>query len=251
MVWKRDKMKESEQSGSGPDEARATSDGSAESEGAGPSLTDLEGTIDVAVSEAAPEGEPAGVDSPRRLHERIRTLTIQLDAARVREDELTGQVVELEGIVGDLRARIDELELEVDRIEPLTTQIAELQEAIDKEARRSSDLAEARAELETEANRLSAQVAQLTELIDEAKADAVAETARAVDAEERLGHLLASHESTAREHEEELARLRTDIASAEAALEAERNESTARATQLEEQAEALRTMEAEAERRVT
>jgi chromosome segregation ATPase len=262
MVWKKDKMKGSEHGSNEPDEARTddgTNDGVAETETAPPTLGDLEGAIDVPDDVAAgvpamSDAEPSAAGSSRRLEERIRTLSIQLGTARVREDELTGQVVELEGIVGDLRSRIDELEIEAGQVGPLTDQVASLTETLDKERRRSAELADARTELETEANRLSSQVAQLTELIDEARADSSAETARATDAEERLARLLESHESMAREHEEEIARLRTEVESAEAALETLRNEATERETHLEtqiqQQSDALQEAEAEAERRV-
>ena len=54
---------------------------------------------EVRPDDAQTAGETPPEDETRRLRERIRTLDIQLDTARVREDELTGQVVALEGNV--------------------------------------------------------------------------------------------------------------------------------------------------------
>jgi chromosome segregation ATPase len=152
--------------------------------------------------EEAPVGETLPEDEARRLRERIRTLDIQLDTARVREDELTGQVVALEGNVEDLRAHVDELERNGEEIGSLTTEIATITEALDKERRRGSELAEARDGLEEEANRLSSQVTQLTEMIDEAKTDVVAEATRAGAAEDLLADARASQENLARERDD-------------------------------------------------
>ena len=129
--------------------------------------------------EEAPVGETPPQDEIRPLRERIRTLDIQLDTARIREDELTGQVVALEGNVVDLRTQVGELAVKGEEIGSLKTEITTITEALDKERRRASELAEARNGLEEEANRLSSQVTQLTEMIDEAKSDVAAEATRA------------------------------------------------------------------------
>jgi chromosome segregation ATPase len=63
-------------------------------------------------------------------------------------------------------------------------------------------LAEARDGLEEEANRLSSQVTQLTEMIDEAKTDVVAEATRAGAAEDLLADARASQENLARERDD-------------------------------------------------
>ena len=165
-------------------------------------ILDTPAPIDVLAPTHDPIDERPSDSEVRPLHERIRTLGIQLDTARAREDDLTSQVVKLEGSIDDARSQARELETRLAELGSLRSEVEQMTQALDLERARSSEHVATRRVLEEEANRLSSQVAQLTGLIDEAKADATAEATRAGEAEARIAEQRERHERFSREQEQ-------------------------------------------------
>ena len=145
----------------------------------------------------------AAIARARELAERVQSLELQLEAARAREDELTGRAVHADGLLSDLGLRLADLGEEADRAEQLAVDLDRAREdaalaigvARDDAAAAREELDEVRLELGAALEETQGRLIESDAVRDEALQRAEVAEARAEEGEMRaamLEHELAS-----------------------------------------------------------